>query len=331
MAIKPSPPYYSNEKLGFYAVWICRQESHMEGLVPCKSSDRKRDRQPISVPFVWEEKPGTPKKDWKPTAHPIKPVALPVKLVASVPFGWEAKPGKPLPCFSQSPPESEPAPPQTMSIGFPSPPSYSDSQDEDWSGSEGNVEDKREGDQMLDSEIDTCSFVTGDSFSSALSLLANGLISSAALLSAVPEQQTSLTQKTINGGKIQTPGSPETDSSTRSYATGTTSLTGASFLEWLFPLLAPRTSLADNVGCSEKDTSPTADVQNIDLPRESNGSLVKRPLLTLGEMIMMSRRMSYKRKANKIRKQPSMELMKGNALGCCIFGAGNGISGLHWK
>ncbi|CAA2963001.1 uncharacterized protein LOC111406075 [Olea europaea var. sylvestris] len=303
----------------------------MEGIVPCKSSDRTRDRQPISVPFVWEEKPGTPKKDWKPTARPIKPAALPVKLVASVPFGWEEKPGKPLPCFSQSLPESEPAPPQTLSIDFSSPPSYSDSQDEDWCGSEGDVEDNREGDQMLDSEIDTCSFITGDSFSSAPSLLANGLISSAALSGAVPEQETSFTQTTINGGQIQTPCSPETDTSTSSYATGTTSLAGASFLEWLFPLLAPRTSLVDNVGCSEKDTSHTADVQNTDLLRESNGSLVRRPLLTLGEMIMMSRRMSYRRKANKIHKQPSMELVKGNALGCCIFGPGNGISRLHWK
>ncbi|KAL2541983.1 hydroxyproline-rich glycoprotein family protein [Abeliophyllum distichum] len=303
----------------------------MEHLVPCKSSDRKRERQPISVPFVWEEKPGTPKKDWKPSARPIKPVELPVKLVASVPFGWEEKPGKPFPSFSQTPPVSEPAPPQTMSIGFPSPPRYSDSQDEDWSGSEGDIEDNREGDEMLDSELDTCSFVTGDSFSSAPSLLANGLISSSALLSAVPEQQTPVTLTTINGGQIQTPGSPETDSSTRSYATGTTSLAGASFLEWLFPRLAPRSSFLHNDGCSGKDNSHTADVQNIDFLRESNCSHVRRPLLTLGEMITMSRRMSYKRKASKIHKQPSMDLMKGNALGCCIFGPGNGISGLHRK
>ncbi|CAI9768220.1 unnamed protein product [Fraxinus pennsylvanica] len=303
----------------------------MEDLVPLESSGRKRDRQPISVPFVWEEKPGTPKKDWKPSPRPIKPVALPVKLVASIPFGWEEKPGKPLPCFSQSLPESEPALQQTMSIGFTSPPRFSDSQDEEWS--EGDIEDNREGDDTLDSEIDTCSFITGNSFSSAPSLLANGLISSTALSNSVPKQQNLLTPTTINDGQVQTPCSPETDSSASNSATVTTSLVGASFLEWLFPLLAPQSSFLDNGECLEKDTSPTEDVQNIDLLRESNGSLVRRPLLTLGEMIMMSRRMSYKRKANKIHKQPSMDLIKGNALGCCIFGPGNGISGLHrkWK
>ncbi|CAA3033118.1 uncharacterized protein LOC111405739 [Olea europaea var. sylvestris] len=173
----------------------------------------------------------------------------------------------------------------------------------------------------------------GDSFSSAPSLLANGLISSSALFNSVPKQQTLLTLTTINGGQDRTPGSPETDSSTSRCATVTTSLVGASFLERLFPLLSPRSSLLDNSGCLEKDTSPAADAQNIYLLHESNGSLVKRPLLTLGEMIMMSRRMSYKRKANKIHKQPSRDLIKGNALGCCIFGPGKGITGLHrkWK
>ncbi|KAF5731105.1 putative Hydroxyproline-rich glycoprotein family protein [Tripterygium wilfordii] len=65
-------------------------------------SNKKQARQPPSVPFIWEVKPGLPKKDWKPDVSPIKPAFTPpVKLIASVPFNWEEKPGKPLPHFSQ--------------------------------------------------------------------------------------------------------------------------------------------------------------------------------------------------------------------------------------
>lgn len=72
---------------------------------PCQVSSTKQIKQSISVPFVWEVIPGTPKKDWKPTPPlSTKPVAPPVKLIASVPFGWEEKPGKPLPYCSQSQP-----------------------------------------------------------------------------------------------------------------------------------------------------------------------------------------------------------------------------------
>jgi hypothetical protein len=61
---------------------------------------RERVKQQISVPFLWEVKPGAPKRDWV-ISKPV-PVAFacpsptPTKLVVSVPFQWEEKPGKPL-------------------------------------------------------------------------------------------------------------------------------------------------------------------------------------------------------------------------------------------
>ncbi|KAJ1298989.1 hypothetical protein BS78_01G496700 [Paspalum vaginatum] len=61
---------------------------------------RERVKQQISVPFLWEVKPGAPKRDWM-ISNPV-PVVLacpsptPTKLVVSVPFQWEEKPGKPL-------------------------------------------------------------------------------------------------------------------------------------------------------------------------------------------------------------------------------------------
>ncbi|ONK56277.1 uncharacterized protein A4U43_C10F5940 [Asparagus officinalis] len=65
-------------------------------------SPLQREKQTISIPFLWEEKPGTPKKEWiltKPTQWIIPPPS-PTKLIVSVPFLWEEKPGKPLPQLS---------------------------------------------------------------------------------------------------------------------------------------------------------------------------------------------------------------------------------------
>ncbi|KAM0872112.1 hypothetical protein ACQ4PT_038934 [Festuca glaucescens] len=60
---------------------------------------RERAKQQISVPFLWEVKPGAPKRDWV-ISKPVLPVfsscPSPLKLVVSVPFQWEEKPGKPL-------------------------------------------------------------------------------------------------------------------------------------------------------------------------------------------------------------------------------------------
>ncbi|KAL0923589.1 hypothetical protein M5K25_007650 [Dendrobium thyrsiflorum] len=75
------------------------------------SHQRRYGSQPISVPFLWEQKPGMPKRDWN--AKPIPffttkiskaksvpsretEAIIPLSLVISVPFQWEEKPGKPI-------------------------------------------------------------------------------------------------------------------------------------------------------------------------------------------------------------------------------------------
>ncbi|XP_057798418.1 uncharacterized protein LOC131014459 [Salvia miltiorrhiza] len=312
------------------------QEPKMAEPNPSKS-ERKRERQPISVPFIWEEKPGMPKKDWKPFSQPVKAPAPPVKFVVSVPFGWEEKPGTPLPFFVQPPKELQIVaasqanrafllpPPKLLTIGY-----------GNWQASSVGNDDERdsEGDESSEPELDACSVDTDDSFCSAKSLLANGLISTAAIASAVPVQQTSLALATTDSRLLQSPGSPasETDS-TCSYATGTTSLAGASFLEWLFPLLVSNSNVTNKVEYLEKAPSQKADVQAIDYLHGSNCGQVRRPLLTLGELITMSRRQSCQRKVKKLHKQQSMDFMKRNAFGCCIFQAGNRINrlALKWK
>ncbi|XP_060203458.1 uncharacterized protein LOC132631772 [Lycium barbarum] len=304
---------------------------------PSGDSTCKRERQQISIPFIWEERPGIPIKDWKP-----KPVATtngtftftpPVKLIASVPFEWEEKPGTPLPFFSQTSPRKN-------IIGLPSTVrDVQEGRDNFWAGIDNYIDQHAhcEEDEMSESEVEASdSESIYESFSSVPSLLANGLIPTLDISSAVPVEQTSPTAH-VGDSQLTGPLSPtsETGSSLLSYATGTTSLVGTAFLEKLFPLLSPNTSFLQNCSNPEKGGShvpPKALNNNLD--RDKNRSIKVRHPLTLGELIMMSRRRSHQRKTIQMQKRSfSKEMMDDDAFGCCIAGIGNSIGELHnkWK
>ncbi|XP_015877870.4 uncharacterized protein LOC107414272 [Ziziphus jujuba] len=284
------------------------------------NSNKKQVREPPSVPFLWEEKPGIPKKDWKPGVSSVSSVPIPpVKLIASVPFEWEEKPGTPLPIFSQQPFISV-VPPLSKPPPLPAPPMYYQSMHEN-EDTDGDGDDK----EIFGNE-------TEDSFRSAPSLLANGLVSSVAISTDVPAKKISSAEE--NSGPVETtPSSPasETGSSTSSYATGVSSLVGSSFLECLFPLFPPQSGFLEKVGHPEGSLTPL-EQKSRHFEQENNGITVRRPP-TLGELIMMSRRRSYRRKAIQMRKQKlTMEIMKSRAFGCCIFGTGSRIvEELHRK
>jgi hypothetical protein len=279
----------------------------MAGLEVIDSSRKKHIRQPPSVPFLWEVRPGVAKRDWKPEVSSVTPVQLPpVKLIASVPFNWEEKPGKPLSCFSQSP-ESAFITPQANLLALPWHVTCSQGDDnhkqEDGDSGEENFGDEQ---VMFNSDLESFSFETDDSFSSAQSLLANCMVSSVAISTAVPVQTTSPTDD--SNGQQETPSSPtsETDSSTSSYATGVSSLEGAAFLECLFPLYKPKSGFLGKASHPRKE-SFTPELNSRDFDYERNSSVMIRRPLTLGELIMMSRRRSCQRKAVQMRKQnPSM-------------------------
>lgn len=264
--------------------WNTKSHPKMAEVEPSENSNRTRIRQPISVPFVWEEKPGTPKKDWKPSTQAVNPVVpLPVKLVASIPFEWEEKPGTPLRRFSQAPQEVGIQLPPEKLIELDSPLIKStDSGDEN-----GSVQYK-----IFKSDVDGYGFETDGSFCSAPSVPTNCLVSSLAVSNAVPILETSQTGN--NSGELKSPSSPDSENS---YATGT-SLVGEAFLECLFPLLSsPHTSFLEKHGRTEKSNSNIPrKVQSKDFDRESNCSVAVRRSLTLGELLMMSSRISYRRK-----------------------------------
>ncbi|KDP22379.1 hypothetical protein JCGZ_26210 [Jatropha curcas] len=281
-------------------------------------SQRKYIRQPPSVPFLWEERPGVAKKGWRPVVSSVTTLALPspVKLVASVPFNWEEKPGKPLPCFSEPPPES-------ALLTSPSPPMYSQSHNDEYSYEEngGNVYHGDKG-GIFDLDIESFSFETEDSLSSAPSLLANCLVSSVAVSSAVPVPKTSSSVDINDQFEIASSPASESDDSTNSYATGRSSLAGASFLECLFPLYSPSSGFLEKHTYSKNSTVSPSEVTGSRFDYESGNTMAKKPP-TLGELIMMSRRRSHQRKAVQMGKQNlSMEFINNKAFGCCLFGAG---------
>ncbi|CBI24501.3 unnamed protein product, partial [Vitis vinifera] len=157
-------------------------------------------------------------------------------------------------------------------------------------------------------------------------------MSTVAISTAVPVQKTSLNED--SNDQPESPSSPasETNSSTSTYATGTTSLVGSSFLDCLFPLFPPNSGFLAKVGCPE-GSPPPPELQNKGLDRETNSSVIVRRAPTLGELIMKSRRRSYRRKAVQMRKHNlSVGFTKKRAFGCWIFGTGGSrIGGLLGK
>ncbi|GAV61863.1 hypothetical protein CFOL_v3_05389 [Cephalotus follicularis] len=293
-------------------------------------SNRRTIRQPPSIPFLWEERPGMPKKDWKSGPPPVFPGLLlpPPKLIASVPFNWEEKPGTPLSHFSQPKSESATPTPPVKLIAPALPPIHSRCHNNDSAGMDGEYGAHGDDEQewMIDLDLEAFAFESDEPFSSAQaapSLLANCIVSSWAIATAIPVQGTSLADDGISS-KLETPSSPasETDSSTNSYVTGTSSPVGAFFLESLFPLLPPNSGILEKVMYPEKVSLNPPDAYGKDSDCESITSVTIRRPPTLGELIMMSRRRSYKRKAVQIRKQnSSKDFVKRKAFGCCILEA----------
>ncbi|XP_057952590.1 altered inheritance of mitochondria protein 3 [Malania oleifera] len=236
---------------------------------PELSQENKPIRQQASIPFLWEEKPGKPKKDWKPAGVRLPPVNQvppppppPVKLVASVPFIWEEKPGTPL-LFFQQPPAKLSSPP--------TPPPY-DVDDDD--------------DDLFDLDLEAFK-----SLSSTWPLQANHPASTMAVSSDTPPQKTSIAGN--NNGHTETPSTPvsETGTSPSNPATLTSSLAGASLWECLFPSFPPEEQNRD------------------DDPDVNGHPNVVRRSPTLGELIKMSRRRSYHRKVIQMMEKEMLSLV----------------------
>ncbi|XP_058739846.1 uncharacterized protein LOC131612041 [Vicia villosa] len=230
---------------------------------------KKHIREPPSVPFIWETKPGIPIKDWKPMVSSVSQLPkTPLKQIASVPFVWEEKPGTPLPSFSHV--------------------------------------DKHEGITSL--EFEAFSFDADECLKFSTDI--------------IPMQQSSFSKNTCDllctPSCPVSPASSETDGSLSSYATGVSSLTGSAFLECLFPLFPPKSGfLEKNVGYAEKGSSSLVELKGKGFEDEDFMCDVSSKQPTLGELIMMSRRRSCRRKATQMNKwDPPKKITRKQAFGC---------------
>jgi hypothetical protein len=129
------------------------------------------------------------------------------------------------------------------------------------------------------------------------------------LSTAIPLQQNSLSKNTCDKLYISSspasPASSESDSSISSYETGRSSLTGSAFLECLFPLFPPKSSFLEmDIGYTEKVGSSLVELNGNDYDFELGDYTfdVSKKQPTLGELIMMSRRRSCRRKATQMNK-----------------------------
>ncbi|CAG7892757.1 unnamed protein product [Brassica rapa] len=287
---------------------------------------RKQPRQHPSVPFVWEERPGLPKKNWQPSLATFvpsppplpPPIPVPVKLVTSVPFCWEKTPGELLLKLPQPPPETSKTPPLPPPV--PVPVKLVTSVPFCWEETPGKPAPSSANDppklpKPPSKTITTPSLpppvpvpvklvtsvpfhweeTPGQPYPCFVDFnppdpLDQPLYGCEAETSSDIYDDASSDCYNLNRGASSMPTSPayDTDDSTSSYMTGASSLVGASFLEELFPRL-PQEKVEAAVSHHVQVTTASNDIKF---------GFPVRTQYTLRELIMMSRRRSYMREHN---------------------------------
>ncbi|CAN6466504.1 unnamed protein product [Victoria cruziana] len=286
-----------------------------------KPGHRDQVREPGSVPFLWEERPGQPKKDYiiqalvsdpSPSEQPRQlekdrtPVIdpRPAKLVISVPFEWEEEPGKPK--------ASSPA--RFNSVLFYSP--ITEEKDDDDDEKEDRFEDCEENDddELIELDLESFEFDENDlpirSFSrSTPSMLANCMSTLSELSNAIPIEHTiSITDYQTSSGPR-----PEKNSSEDS-----------SYIEFHFPIVTPHVGFIQKFFAGE---NPCSD----DGSRQGSATQtccrikcikVKKTPPTLGDLIFMNcARGKPKKNLTAVHCKSHNSLHR---MVCCAFGTGSG-------
>lgn len=264
-----------------------------------ESHPRKRDWQQISVPFLWEERPGTPKKEW--VFKPVPMISVPspaARHVVSVPFEWEAKPGKPLqlsrPLPDSSPLHALPGLAGTPCSAYLPNPSI----DEEV----GVIASSRF--EVLASEMND------DGSGLAPSTFPSHHGTACGSFTDVNGSQESSSENSSNRQEnwysvFET----DCNSSSNSSATHAANF-DASVVEFLFPPSSPDAGFLNKVRGKDGSLVPAAACPE---PRPAayshNRSVMPRRTLTLGELILLSRKLSYKMKPVDVKERSPLKVI----------------------
>lgn len=275
-------------------------------------------RQPGTVPFIWEEKPGTAKNEWKYEVVPVTSVPSPsAKLVVSIPFNWEVEPGKPITSPSHPLPESPslPLPPLHLAQSASLSPStkirgtlcavfqrtnpfLSSSEEEEDEDDQDSRDNNDDDDDLLELDFRAFDSNTDDSYTSAPSLLENH---TTGMSSAITVQSNdSLNLQKTNYNQHENWAISLSDS--RGDSRRDTNV-GTSVLEFLFPLLPPNSGFLNKVKYHKNCAVALPVLPMKENTYKSNCTLIVKRSHTLLELIQMSRRISCRRKAIQVKKQ----------------------------
>ncbi|KAF3790219.1 hypothetical protein EJ110_NYTH16744 [Nymphaea thermarum] len=291
-----------------------------------KRGRRDQVREPGSIPFLWEEAPGQPKKDYiiqalisDPSPSPEQPGQLekdhiiqtpaidpsPAKLVISVPFQWEEEPGKPK--------TSSPA--RLNSVLLCSPiTSIREEGEEEEDGFEDC--DENDDDELFELDFESFAFDENDlpikRFSrSTPSMLANCMSTLSELSNAIPIEHTiSITDYQTSSSLGQEKNSIEDESS---------------YIEFHFPILTPHSGFIRKVFVGENHCSDDSSGQGS--ARQSCCRIkcikVKRAPPTIGDLIFTNCAKG-KPKKNLAAVHSKSHNSSQDRMVCCAFGTGSG-------
>ncbi|XP_074565058.1 uncharacterized protein LOC141821571 [Curcuma longa] len=229
----------------------------------------RREKQQISVPFLWEEKPGRLKKDWSIETAPMAMALLPspAKLVVSVPL---LQPDHYMNPF---------------------------------------VDEKNKNPYLNPFEVEEGEAVASDleAFTFGLSDEVPGMEATRSFDIRAAAWESFSEDGSYWNEYFHT--ASETDDHSSSSGTEAEIGKDTSTVKYLFPVSLPDTSFLNNHGKDHTPSSETACLEPFQLNKFDHEHTANAKTFTLGELMMLCRKSSYRRKQTDVRMEHSKSML----------------------